>query len=164
MLSDRLFFLLVFLGWSTLFLIFAPVHEKRNKWLVLSEDSDQTGHVPLVLSVFAANFMDSQSSSASSCSQRKSITRLIWIFAGRTSCCWLGWNVSFSQSVSETAQYDLNSVLTNEPDHEKMCFMPNANNKGADKLAHTRSLFSAFVVRCRDRMIYLVYISEISRF
>ena len=48
--------------------------------------------------------------------------------------------------------------------HEKICFMPHANNKGADQPAHPCSLISAFVVRCKDRMIPLVYISEISRF
>ena len=45
-----------------------------------------------------------------------------------------------------------------------MCLMSYANNKGADQTAHSRSLISAFVVRCQDRMIPLVYISEISRF
>ena len=44
-----------------------------------------------------------------------------------------------------------------------MCLMPYANNKGADQPAHPRSLINAFVVRCQDRMIPLVYISEISR-
>ena len=42
--------------------------------------------------------------------------------------------------------------------------MSYANNKGADQPAHLRSLISTFVVRCQDRMIPLVYISEISRF
>ena len=36
-----------------------------------------------------------------------------------------------------------------------------ANNKGADQPAHPRSLISAFVVRCLDRIIPLVSISEI---
>ena len=45
-----------------------------------------------------------------------------------------------------------------------MCLMPYANNKGADQPAHPRSLISAFVVRCQDRMVPLVCISEISRF
>ena len=31
---------------------------------------------------------------------------------------------------------------------EKPCFMPYANNKGADQPAHQRSLISTFVVRC----------------
>ena len=41
----------------------------------------------------------------------------------------------------------------NEPGHEKMCLIPYANNKGADQ----RSLISAFVVRCQDRMKPLDY-------
>ena len=36
------------------------------------------------------------------------------------------------------------------------------NNKGADQLAHPRSLISAFVVRCLDSIIPLVSISESS--
>ena len=46
-----------------------------------------------------------------------------------------------------------------------MCLMPYANNKGADQPhAVPHSLISAFVVRCQDRMIPRLYISEISRF
>ena len=45
-----------------------------------------------------------------------------------------------------------------------MYLMPYANNKGADQPVHPRSLINSFVVRCQDRMIPLVYISEISRF
>ena len=41
--------------------------------------------------------------------------------------------------------------------------MPYANNKGADQPAHTRSLISAFVVRCLDGRIPLLAIAEISR-
>ena len=40
--------------------------------------------------------------------------------------------------------------------------MPYANNKGADQTAHSRSLISAFVVRCLDSIILLVPMSEIS--
>ena len=40
-------------------------------------------------------------------------------------------------------------------------FMEYANNKGADQPAHTRSLISAFVIRCLDSMIPLVSISKI---
>ena len=40
--------------------------------------------------------------------------------------------------------------------------MPYANNKGADQLAHPRSLISTFVVRCLDSIIPLVSILEIS--
>ena len=45
-----------------------------------------------------------------------------------------------------------------------MCLMPYANNKGADQPARMRRLISTIVVRCQDRMIPPVYISEISRF
>ena len=44
-----------------------------------------------------------------------------------------------------------------------MCLMSYANNKGADQPAHSRSLISAFVVRCLDSIISLVSISEILR-
>ena len=49
-----------------------------------------------------------------------------------------------------------------ELDHEKMCLMSYANNKGADQPAHPRSLISAFVVRCLDSIISLDSIAEIS--
>ena len=58
----------------------------------------------------------------------------------------------------------IDSSVIIEPGHEKMCLMPYANNKGADQPVHPRSLISAFVVRCQDRMVPLVCISEISRF
>ena len=41
--------------------------------------------------------------------------------------------------------------------------MPNANNKGADQPAHTRSLISTFIVRCLDSILPILAISEISR-
>ena len=44
-----------------------------------------------------------------------------------------------------------------------MCFMPYANNKGADQPAHPRCLISACVFRCLDSMISLDSIAEISR-
>ena len=44
-----------------------------------------------------------------------------------------------------------------------MNLMSYANNKGADQPAHTRSLISAFVVRCLDSIISLDSIAEISR-
>ena len=45
---------------------------------------------------------------------------------------------------------------------KKNLFMPYANNKDADQPAHPRSLISAFVVRCLDSIIPVVYISEIA--
>ena len=44
-----------------------------------------------------------------------------------------------------------------------MCLVSYANNKGADQPAHSRSLISAFVVRCLDSIISLDSIAEISR-
>ena len=55
------------------------------------------------------------------------------------------------------------SVKPIEPDHEKMCLMSYANNKGADQPAHPRTLISTFVVRCLDSIISLDSIVEISR-
>ena len=51
---------------------------------------------------------------------------------------------------------------SHEQGHEKMCFMSNAKNKGADQPA-PRSLMSAFVVPCLDSIISLDSIAEISR-
>ena len=45
----------------------------------------------------------------------------------------------------------------------RKCVMSYANNKGADQPAHPRSLISAFVVRCLDRIISLDSKAEISR-
>ena len=44
----------------------------------------------------------------------------------------------------------------------RMCLMSYANNKGADQPAHSRSLFSAFVVRCLDSVMSLVSVAKIS--
>ena len=41
--------------------------------------------------------------------------------------------------------------------------MPLANNKGADQPVHPHSLISAFVVRCLDSIISIVFIFQISR-
>ena len=50
-----------------------------------------------------------------------------------------------------------------EPDHEKMCLMPYANNKCTDRPAHPDHLISAFVVRCLDGIIAIRAISKVSR-
>ena len=52
--------------------------------------------------------------------------------------------------------------ILNEPDHEKMCLMSYANNKGADQPAHPHSLISVFVVRCLDSVMSLVSVTKIS--
>ena len=43
----------------------------------------------------------------------------------------------------------------------RQLFFIYANKKGADQLAHPRSLISAFVVRCLDSIIPLVCLSAI---
>ena len=50
------------------------------------------------------------------------------------------------------------------PGHAKTCLMSYANNKGADRPAHPRSLISTFVVRCLVSMICIFATSKISRF
>ena len=45
--------------------------------------------------------------------------------------------------------------------HEKTCLVSYANNKGADQLAHPRSLISAFIVRCLDSVMFLVSVTKI---
>ena len=47
------------------------------------------------------------------------------------------------------------------PGHAKTCLMSYANNKGADKLGHPRSLIDIFVVRCLDSMICILAISKV---
>ena len=41
-----------------------------------------------------------------------------------------------------------------------MCLMSYANNKGADQPAHSRSLISAFVVRCLDSISLDPFLSK----
>ena len=55
---------------------------------------------------------------------------------------------------------EIHSLIKFEPCHEKTCFMPYANNKGADQPAHPRSLITAFVVHCLDSVIPLVSITK----
>ena len=50
-----------------------------------------------------------------------------------------------------------------EPGHEKTCLLSYANYKGADQPAHPRSLISAFVFRCLDRVMSIVSVTKISR-
>ena len=50
-----------------------------------------------------------------------------------------------------------------EPRHEKTCFLPYANNKGADHPAHPRRLISAFGFHRFHSIIPILAISKISR-
>ena len=56
------------------------------------------------------------------------------------------------------------SILTlDEPRHEKTCFMPYVNNKGADQPVHPHNLISAFVVHCLDSTMPIGTESKILR-
>ena len=99
-----------------------------------SEDSDQTGRMPT----------------------------LIWVFAGHTailmvlSCCG-----SYVARNNETDNgFDKKKF---ENCHEKICFLPYANNKGTDQPAHPRSLISTFIISCWDSIIPILAIPQISR-
>ena len=67
-----------------------------------------------------------------------------------------------SLSLGSTPIEQKSQRLTYEPQHEKTCFMPYANNKGADQPAHPHSLISTFVVHCLDSIIFLTSIFAIS--
>ena len=67
-----------------------------------------------------------------------------------------------SRKPKKQSQRNIDGYL-DEPGQEKMCLMSYANNKGADQPAHSRSLISAFVVRCLDSTMSLDSIAEISR-
>ena len=52
--------------------IIEPSHDKTNKMICApSEDSDQPGHPPSLIRVFAVHSMGSQGSKVSSCRQRR---------------------------------------------------------------------------------------------
>ena len=57
----------------------------------------------------------------------------------------------------------MDSCKKKGPPHEKTCFIPYANNKGADQPAHSCSLISTFVVHCLDSIIPILAIPKISR-
>ena len=60
-----------------------PPRDKTNKMVCApSKDSDQPGHPPSLIRVFAVCSMGSWGPNVSSCGQR--MPRLIWVFAGHT--------------------------------------------------------------------------------
>ena len=59
--------------------------------------------------------------------------------------------------------FSMNKAIKYELGHEKMCLMSYANNKGTDQPAHSRSLISAFVVRCLDSIKSLDSIAKIAK-
>ena len=54
-------------------------------------------------------------------------------------------NDCIPSAVSENVVIVSFGIISLGPGHAKTCFMPYANNKGADQPAHPRSLISTFV-------------------
>ena len=90
--------------------------------------------------------------------QTERMSRLIWVFAGRTChLLVLSWGSSYlSVMLNAYAVLHVSRAMRKR-------VMSYANNKGADQPAHPCSLISAFVVRCLDSIISLDSIAEISR-
>ena len=72
---------------------FEPLHDKINKMTCApSKDSDQPGHPPSLIRVFAVRMkkhwaLNYRLSASEDSDQTGRMLRLIWIFAGRTSFC-----------------------------------------------------------------------------
>ena len=75
--------------------IFEPPHDKTNKMACApSEDSDQPGHPPSLIRVFAVRSVGSKRHKLPSCESKDSdqtgrMARLVWVFVGRT-CHFVG--------------------------------------------------------------------------
>ena len=141
-----------------------PGHEKTCLMSYANnKGTDQPAHPRSLISTFVVHCLDS----IISLDSIAEISRLQLVsMAAQAGLC-LDWSETpedtFCYVVAQLYWFMMIAFLF-EPVHEKMCLMPYANNKGADQPAHPRSLISAFVVRCQDRMISLVCISETSRF
>ena len=130
--------------WSESSLCTQWVAKDPNFLHAVSKDSDQTGQMP----------------------------RLISVFAGHT-CHFVGFvmrRLKFESFLNTELNARFRSILWCRVESiiwarscEK-CLMSYANNKGADQLAHPRSLIRTFVVRCLDSMICILAISKVSRF
>ena len=128
-----------------------------------SEDSDQPGHPPSLIRVFACAQWEAKYPSLlhvhSEDSDQTGHTLILLVLSCRGSYVnnLLEWLICRATLAVSTGMYSY------EPGHEKMCLMSYGNNKGADQPAHPRSLISAFVVRCLDSIISLDSIAEILR-
>ena len=76
--------------WTNTDCIFEPSHDKTNKMTCLpSEDSDQPGHLPSLIRVFAVRmkkawFLSYLLTHSEDFDQTGRMPRLIWVFAGHT--------------------------------------------------------------------------------
>ena len=77
---------------------------------------------------------------------------------------WLDWIESASPEIDTISMQALTFTvkLINMSRAMRKCVLCHANNKGADQPAHSRSLISAFVVRCLDSVMFLVSVIKIS--
>ena len=131
-----------------------------------SEDSDQPGYPPSLIRVFTVRMRkpwlkrtaktlsrlgECPDLSESSLDAHNLVGFVVLrLICGRRNLllCWASTCMSTVCSIS------------NEPHHEKTCYMPYANNKGADQPAHPRSLIRSYVVRCLVSVITRLATSE----
>ena len=138
--------------------VYEPRHDKTNKMACApSEDSDQPGHLPSLIRVFAVHMKKPWVLNYQSSAQRRLWSD--WADAQAD----LSRHLAHTHFVGFVMSQPKWQITRNEPGHEKMCLMSYANNKGADQPVHPHSLISAFVVRCLDSIISLDSIAEISR-
>ena len=127
-----------------------PCHDKTNKMTCApSKDSDQPGHLPSLIRVFTVHI------------------KKHWVLNHPLSVqqrLWSDWVDAQADQVSSLRLVlsCCSSYMSQAMRKCVLCHM--RTKKGADRPVHPRSLISTFIVRCQDRMIPLVYISEISRF
>ena len=143
-----------------------------------SEDSDQPGHPPSLIRVFAVYMkktwvlsypLSAQRRLCSDWADAQADLSLCWAHMPFCWFCHVAAQVLISYEGSQFLAKLFSYIVVHqmlvvfEPDHEKTCPMPYANNKGTDQPAHSRSLISAFVVHCLYSIISILAISKVSR-
>ena len=144
--------------------IWAATWQNQQSDYAPSEDSDQPGHPPSLIRVFAVHMKNA------------------WVLSYPLSAWWRLWSdwadaqadLSLRWAHSHFVGFIMSQLIyysqlrhaasSYGPGHAKTCLMAYANNKGADQPAHPRSLISTFVVRCLDSMICILALSKVSRF
>ena len=101
---------------------YEPRHDKTNKMSVRPVKTDQPGHLPSLIRVFAVCSMGSLGPKLSSCEQRRLLSdwagaqadppSLIRVFAGRTlTSLVFSWSGSYVCSIGKNIQIDLNRKI-----------------------------------------------------
>ena len=154
------------LVWSRVFAVHSM--EDLSFLHVASKDSDQTGQI-------WSNWADAQADLSLGwaympfcwfCHAAAHLYYCLFLFVLFFSCLTLYEEAWIKGNFLDVEIWKLlisREFVSYEPSHEKMCLTSYANNKDADQPAHPRSLISAFVVHCLDRIISLDSIAEISR-